>query len=392
MLPIAREIARRGDRVVFYCSEALRPVIESTGAELRPVPFDLSRIEKDKSPSITLLAHEQLRCTEAWLPDLLRQLEALDPAYLLADTMCVWGRFAGRALGLPVALVSTSFAIGPGMMLPIPLILAIDIGASLSRLRTLAAFRRSAEHLAQRYGVPRLRLPTDIISMDGDLVLVTTSRLFQPSSHAFDERFQFIGPCFEPRRGQATDALPELDERPLIYVSLGTVFNKNAAFFKRCVEAFKDGRYQVVMAAGPHGDEGALGSLPRHIHVRRYVPQLDVLPRTSLFITHGGMNSTAEALSHAVPLAVSPQGADQHMIAARVEKLGVGAQVRPWHRPPAALRSLAERLMHDQAVRSRIEEVRRSFLEAGGPTRAADLLAEERWRSRGRRPKAESAI
>jgi UDP:flavonoid glycosyltransferase YjiC (YdhE family) len=40
--------------------------------------------------------------------------------------------------------------------------------------------------------------------------------------------------------------------------------------------------------------------------VRQQVPQLEILPYTKLFITHGGMNSTMEAVNYGVPMIVIP--------------------------------------------------------------------------------------
>jgi MGT family glycosyltransferase len=70
-----------------------------------------------------------------------------------------------------------------------------------------------------------------------------------------------------------------------------------------------------------------LGDIPANCLVQQFVPQLEILQRASLFITHGGMNSVNEAHSYNVPLVIVPQTADQHLIAKRVEKLGAGKQL-----------------------------------------------------------------
>jgi MGT family glycosyltransferase len=373
-LPIVAELVRRGDRVIYYCSEDLRAVIQAQGAEFRPVPVDFSGLNTTSDPRLVELALVTLRCTEAWMPRLLEEVREANPRYLLVDFMCVWGRYAARSLGLPLALLSSSFAIGPGLLPPKPVMMALDIGPSLRRVLSALELRRIGGRLASRYKVDPIRLPMDLLSMDGDIVLATTSREFQPHAERFGEHFHFVGPCFEPRGGEQPWTPPPLDERPLVYVSLGTVFNRKVEFFKNCLKAFSDGRYQVIMSIGRRLEPAVLGPLPPHVHVFNYVPQLEVLRRAALFVTHGGMNSTSEGLSHEVPLLVVPQAADQFAIASQVEKLGLGRQLRPWQRRAAHVRKAVDELLADPAVRERCREMRRSFVEAGGARRAADIL------------------
>ncbi len=380
-LPIVAELVRRGERVIYFCGEDMRASIQALGAEFRPLPADCSTLSVMSAPPLSELALGTLRCTEAWLPRLIEEVREIAPSYLLVDFMCAWGRYAARSLGLPLALLCNTFAIGPGMLPPRPVMTALNVGPSLRRALSIFELREIAGRLASRYKVERIRLPMDLLSMDGDIVLTTTSREFQPRGEIFGERFHFVGPCFEARGGEQPWTPPPLDERPLVYISLGTVYNRNMAFFRSCLRAFSDGRHQVIMSIGRHVGPAVLGSLPPHIHAFHYVPQLEVLRRAALFITHGGMNSTSEGLAHELPLLVVPQAADQFVIASRVESLGLGRQLRPWQRSPARLRKAVEALLADPAVRERCRNMRRSFLEAGGARRAVDILRDFAARS-----------
>lgn len=89
-------------------------------------------------------------------------------------------------------------------------------------------------------------------------------------------------------------------------VSLGTLHAGSDDFFRTCFRVLADLPVRVLLAVGSHTFPARLGRPPANPLVRASVPQLEVLRRTAVFVTHGGTNSTLEGLSHGVPLAVIP--------------------------------------------------------------------------------------
>ncbi|XP_053622006.1 UDP-glucosyltransferase 2-like [Plodia interpunctella] len=69
--------------------------------------------------------------------------------------------------------------------------------------------------------------------------------------------------------------------------------------------------------------------LPRNVHVRPWMPQTSILahPNVKLFITHGGMLSSLEALHYGVPLLAVPVFGDQPGNAARAARAGYARTV-----------------------------------------------------------------
>ena len=110
----------------------------------------------------------------------------------------------------------------------------------------------------------------------------------------------------------------------LYYISLGTLFNEHPEFYRHCFAAFANSMYQVVLSVGHKTPLSSLGDIPPKFIVQNYVPQLEILQRANVFISHGGMNSVSEALYYGVPLLVIPQSADQPWVAKRVAQLGAG--------------------------------------------------------------------
>src|SRR5258708_30480632 len=75
---------------------------------------------------------------------------------------------------------------------------------------------------------------------------------------------------------------------------------------------------QVVLSVGRNIDPGDLGSIPSNTIVVRTGPQIELLKRATLCITHAGLNTTLEALAQGVPMVAIPIAYDQPGGPARV--------------------------------------------------------------------------
>eukprot|EP01004_Peranema_trichophorum_P000260 NODE_10290_length_526_cov_25.498759_g9643_i0.p1 GENE.NODE_10290_length_526_cov_25.498759_g9643_i0~~NODE_10290_length_526_cov_25.498759_g9643_i0.p1 ORF type:complete len:174 (-),score=43.24 NODE_10290_length_526_cov_25.498759_g9643_i0:3-494(-) len=82
----------------------------------------------------------------------------------------------------------------------------------------------------------------------------------------------------------------------------------------------------IVGMAGRKSIEDCPGydSLPNNIRLFTFVPQIDLLPYCSLFITHGGANSVNESLYFSVPLIVIPFFGDQLGNGKQIQEVGLG--------------------------------------------------------------------
>ncbi|XP_057663227.1 uncharacterized protein LOC130898167 [Diorhabda carinulata] len=71
-------------------------------------------------------------------------------------------------------------------------------------------------------------------------------------------------------------------------------------------------------------ENDTMEGLPANVKIQKWLPQLDLLchPNVKLFITHGGLLGTQEAVYCAVPMLILPQFADQHYNAALLKKSG----------------------------------------------------------------------
>lgn len=75
---------------------------------------------------------------------------------------------------------------------------------------------------------------------------------------------------------------------------------------------------QLVLSIGPIPDPQRIEALPANAVVVDRAPQIELLKRSALCITHGGLNTTLEDLAQGVPLVAIPVTNDQPGVAARI--------------------------------------------------------------------------
>ena len=176
-------------------------------------------------------------------------------------------------------------------------------------------------------------------------------------------------------------SLPELPprtqrrERPLVYVSLGTVMHGNTGFYRACAEGLGDGPWDVLLSVGSPEGAAALGALPPNVRAEARVEQLRVLGEASVFLTHCGMNSVSESIWCGVPMVLAPQQSEEAAVARRAAELGAGLRLE--RRSPAAIRAAVEQVLgHRERYRQAIAPLAAGFRAAGGAARAAEKIEE----------------
>jgi MGT family glycosyltransferase len=245
-------------------------------------------------------------------------------------------------------------------------------GQFLSKLRHIVKAAGLMRRLRREY---RVKGP-GLMPMGGQsgLLLVYTSRDFQPCAESFDERYAFVGPSFEPRGDGADFPWTSLRHPTIVYASLGTLFNDALPFYRACFEAFAGLDAQVILSVGARIPLDALGPPPPNILVRAHVPQLELLNRTSVLVTHGGMNSVSESLVNAVPMVVIPQMSEQEIVGRRVEEKGAGVFVAKEDVTAERLRSSVERVLSDGRYAAAARALSQSLKAAGGVERAVERI------------------
>ena len=181
--------------------------------------------------------------------------------------------------------------------------------------------------------------------------------------------------------------LPWLDPLrtlPIVYVTLGTVFNRKAEVFRTVLEGLREEALNVVVTIGRDNDPAMLGPQPANVHVHRYVPQELLLPHCTAVVTHGGAGSTLGALAHGLPLLLVPQGADQFYNADRVVAAGAAVRLMPDQLTAGSVRDAAHMVLHEGRFRTAAHRLRDELAAMPDPRQAVEAL--ERLAARASAP------
>ena len=371
-LPFVAELRHRGVRVTYFTTENLKANVIFSGADF--VSFDslLTKPEAQKNILHDIIAELPLRfLSEAdhVIKQVLPILERDKPDAILYDTIAIAGRLATNALGVPAIQIYTSYAPNAKFSISRTWPAVADTHPAKIAAKTLA------EKLTATYGVPHLDV-YEIFEGTADLNIVLLQRSFHPAGDTFDKRYVFTGAQIAPRNNSGTWQAPASDQ-PLIFTSLGTMFNNWPEFYIMLFDTVKDLPVNVAAAIGTTIKRESLGAIPENAIVAPYLPQLDVLSKANLFITHAGTGGVMESIWFGVPMIGVPQMPEQIMTAMRIEELGLGKAFLDKNKVTTeSLRAAIVDLLNNKSYRDRIASFQEDMKSSGGYELTANTILE----------------
>ena len=166
----------------------------------------------------------------------------------------------------------------------------------------------------------------------------------------------------------------KLTGQPLIYASLGSLVNRFVDVFEKIAAACEGLDAQLVISLGGSATPESLPNLAGNPLVVEYAPQLEILQKATLTITHAGMNTTLECLSNAVPMVAIPIANDQPGVAARIAWTGAGAAIPLKRLTVPRLRTAISQVLTQPSYKQNALRLQKAIKRAGGVTRAADII------------------
>lgn len=214
----------------------------------------------------------------------------------------------------------------------------------------------------------------DLHYISKDLGLAFSPKVFSDTNDLLPQQ-KFVGPCIDVMRNYNDDfdfSLVAARDKKNILVSIGTLLTGEAdRIMNQIVSDFGDSDHTIIVAADPAIRE----DWPDNFIVRKRVPHLKLLQHIDVIISHGGANTVCDAIGMGIPIVVIPMAYDQYYVGDQVQENGLGYRFKYKRLRKNDLQKAVDTLLEENnAFEPKITEYARKFKEAGGATKACDLI------------------
>lgn len=390
MCAIGRELQRRGHEFVLIGTPYQRSQLRIADIRFCPIGDDAhdpvrtyvegARQTGSVSISGTVrymkdMAH--LLCTE--VPQLLRE-SAID--LVLADQEEPGAATAADLSRLPYASICNSLPLNEADDIP-PGFLPWSYSAN-----AFARMRNRLGYAVRNFVVGRVnavlnihrreaslkpyRCPDDSFSTRAQITQLV--REFDFPRRSPIPELHYVGPFQREPLFPVEFPYERLDGRPLVYASLGTSFGTRSRELEAVAAACAELPVQLVIALGGVQADDSHAQLAGRPIVVSYAPQRELLSRAAIAVTHGGLNTTMEALSLGVPLLAIPLAGDQVGVAARIRWHGVGKSVEARERNAGFIQDALSELLNHSEPRLAAQRMAAVIQQSGGAAQAAAIV------------------
>jgi len=352
-LPLAKRLVERGHQVTYINAPEWKKTIETTGALFVPYmdyPEGLSGQQK------------KVRCFKAAYNTAMKVGSGHD--LLIYEMFFYLGKTIADRLGIPCVRQFSQPAWSE------------TSARKVSLFRRISCMLIDAQVLNRRMaaglGVKEKRLINSVLCDKTALNIVYLPEKFQPYRCDLDQTYIFCVPPMEQLVVPNHQIPFDMMKKPIIYISMGSIMSSKT-FCKRCIRAFGNKELSIILNTGKVNPE-TLGNIPSNIWAYSFVPQLEVLQHTDLFITHGGMNSVNEAMFYGVPMLVMPIINDQPVNAEQVDRLKLGQKSRAFPTTAAILYRQAMDVLNNQEVKKECKNMEKEIKSGINIDNVVDMI------------------
>ncbi|MDJ0660396.1 MAG: glycosyltransferase [Crocosphaera sp.] len=394
MFPLGKELQKRGHRVTAVNILDVESKALASGLEFQAIgEYDYPLgIMKEKLTELGKLSNlEAYKYTINWvkndikvvLRDAPKVMKEVGVEALLVDQVSLGGGTVADFLGIPFITICSAVVLNREATIP-PYFSNWNYNPSwLGQLRNGLGYQirgrlvkpilEIINEYRQQWNLSPLSHPNEFYSQ-----LVQISQ--QPAALEFPRKelppwFHFTGPYHSSvGRDVADFPYEKLTGQPLIYASLGTIQNRLIQVFQQIAEACADLDVQLVISLGGSAKPESLPSLAGSPLVVEYAPQLELLQKATLTITHAGMNTTLECLNNGVPMVAIPIANDQPGVASRIVWAGCGEAIPMKSVSVSKLRTAIEKVLTEDSYKENALRLQAAIKKSGGVSRAVDII------------------
>jgi zeaxanthin glucosyltransferase len=392
---LGRRLRQRGHEVTVFQIVDVEPIIREAGLNFVPIgrrefpKGTLRRLDRRLSRLRGLLAlyytSQRIRATSSMIlreaPSAISQAK-IDA--LIIDQSELAGGTVAEHLNVPFVSVAATLPIHLESETPFFAFNWRHGNSSLHRLRnrlgmelieTMAGpIKTIINRYRARWCLPAVHHIEELFSKVAQISQIPAE--FDFPCRKLPSSFHYTGPFVDPEGRRAVDFPWEQisSDRPLIYASMGTLQNGFKRVFRAVAEACAGLGTQLVVSLGGGLEPEDLEPMAGNPTLVRYAPQLELVRRSALIVTHGGLNTVLEALSNGVPLVVIPITNDQPGVGARIQWTGTGEVIPVKQLSKEKLRRAVCAVLRDPCYRRAARRLQACIADANGLERAADIV------------------
>lgn len=394
MLPLGKELQRRNHYVTFVGFLDAKPKVETAGLEFRAIgelefpagaiANEFSKIGKKSGLAALKLTLNSIRQTTIvrleQAPAVLREIGT---EILVIDQVCSGGKAIAELLDIPFISTCGALPLNREPGIP-PFNTHWQYSRTFwARLRNRLGYafldqignpiRQTVAEYRQSWG---LSLPSNPNQSYSSFAQISQ----EPAEFEFPREqlpncFHFTGPYHSTATRQEV-AFPweKLTGKPLIYASMGTIQNRQQEIFYSIAKACTECDADVVISLGGSCRPEDLAELPGSPIVVEYAPQLELLEKATLTITHAGQNTVLESLTYGVPMVAIPITNDQPGVGARIVWTGTGEVIPLKRLRDDNLSKAIQQVLNHSRYRENARKLQRAISQSGGVNQAANIV------------------
>ena len=397
MTALARRLQARGNEVVFIGipdAEATVRAADLNFASYCEEEFPLGSGSKHWAGVAKLHGHEAIKyMARAWSPKLLQAaLQHLPKTLsdhgidaLVLDTSHSFLQLVPISLGMPYVHIWNILNIDysgktPACFFSWPYDATPEgIARNINGLKGMGDWYAPLKAIAKTYAEENgldIDWNSPALTFSKLALISQTPREFDFPNIDWPPQFHYAGP-FHDGAGRQQVPFPweKLTGKPLIYSSMGTLLNGLEPVYRSIlggVEKLSD--VQVVLSIGNNINPEDLGKIPANTIVVRRAPQIELLKRAALCITHAGLNTALESLAQGVPMVAIPISFDQPGVAARIAYHGVGEFIEVEDLSAERLSELVRAVLESPNYRDKARYFQRVIAQTRGLDVAAEIV------------------
>jgi MGT family glycosyltransferase len=384
MTAVARHLQERGHEIVFLYSSSANgfPCISGDkDDDMNANRPEMSKLEGNEALAFycSIAAKE----TEAIFKSLPRLLDKTGVEALLLDPIQFFVELAAMKSRIPYVTVANALYIDFSGYTPAgifgwphettPEALTRNLQAITQAVRF--CYNEGTKSYAKELGFKTdLDHPSWVFS---ELAYITQlPKEFDFEHPLLPPQFHYTGP-FRDGKGRPNVDFPwdRLTGEPLIYASMGTIMNGRADVFRTIAAGVaKRKDTQLVLSIGDRLNPEDIGPVPSNAILVNQAPQLELLKRTSVCITHAGLNTVLESLAEGVPQLAIPVTFEQPGVAARIAAKKTGVTMAFTDLTSKHLSTLLDEVLNCSTYRENAQKFQKIIGKTNGLSMAADIV------------------